>query len=61
MIPKAYDYRVIISGVICSCVMIKAFFFNHTRLARTDRLRVYMPEEASLRGKYSVPPVVEEK
>ncbi|AFA47450.1 DUF1214 domain-containing protein [Acetobacterium woodii] len=36
MTKKAYNYLVIISGVICSYVMIKSFFFIQTRLVRTD-------------------------
>lgn len=36
MTSKAYNYLVIFSGVICSYVMIKSFFFVQTRLVRTD-------------------------
>lgn len=36
MTKKAYDYLVIISGVICIYVMIKSFFFIQTRPVRTD-------------------------
>ena len=36
MTNKAYNYLVMISGVICSYVMIKSFFFVQTRLVRTD-------------------------
>ena len=36
MTKKAYNYLVMISGVICSYVMIKSFFFIQTRLVRTD-------------------------
>ena len=36
MTKKAYNYLVIISGVICIYVIIKSFFFIQTRLVRTD-------------------------
>jgi len=36
MSSKAYKYLVIISGVICTYVMIKAIFFIQTRPVRTD-------------------------
>ncbi|MEI7883789.1 MAG: DUF1214 domain-containing protein [Clostridia bacterium] len=39
MTKKAYDYLVLISGVICAYVMIKSLFFIQTRLVRTDVLQ----------------------
>jgi hypothetical protein len=36
MSSKAYKYLVIISGVICTYVLIKAIFFIQVRLVRTD-------------------------
>ncbi|MEN6348741.1 MAG: hypothetical protein ABFD08_04995 [Syntrophomonas sp.] len=36
MTSKAYNYLVMISGVICGYVRIKSFFFIHTRPVRTD-------------------------
>ncbi|AHF06245.1 DUF1214 domain-containing protein [Desulfitobacterium metallireducens] len=36
MTKKAYNYLLMISGVICGYVMIKSFFFIQTRPVRTD-------------------------
>lgn len=36
MSKKAYDYLVLISGIVCLYVLIKSIFFVQTRLVRTD-------------------------